>query len=173
MSTDPTFSTFKLYKLMVEEVRDARRARRELSNVVMSLNLAGVGALGLLAREDGGHLNPALFFWCAFALALTCVIWRTSNAYYTHMLAAKYTTIYELEDQLGVHPIRDEWNSLHGKRALMKWFSLERFMPILLSLATPCSSPSNPAASILRCLSTRRAITCPLCFGAFKSTKHT
>ena len=131
MSTDPTFSTFKLYKLMVEEVRDARRARRELSNVFMSFNLAGVGALGLLAREDGGHLNPALFFWCAFALALTCVIWRTSNAYYTHMLAAKYTTIYELEDQLGVHPIRDEWNSLHGKRALMKWFSLERSMPIL------------------------------------------
>lgn len=126
--------SFELYKLMVEEVREARRARRELSNVFMSLNLAGVGALGFLAKENGARLNPALFLWCAFALALTCMVWRTSNAYYTHMLAAKYKTIYALEDKLGVSPIRDEWEALHGKRALMKWFSLERFMPLLFIL---------------------------------------
>ena len=48
----------------------------------------------------------------AFALVLTCVIWRTSNSYYTHMLAAKYKAIYAVEDQLGMHPIRDEWAAL-------------------------------------------------------------
>jgi len=130
MSTD---LTFHLYRLMVEEVREARRARRELSNIYMSLNLAGVGALGFLAKEDGARLNPALFFWCAIALALTCIIWRTSNAYYTLMLAAKYKNIYQLEDQLGAHPIRDEWSALHGRRA-MKWFSLERAMPLIFVL---------------------------------------
>lgn len=125
--------TFELYRLLVEEVRDARRARRELSNIFLTLNIAGFGALGLIAR-DNGDLNPALFAMLAFALALTCVIWRTSNGYYTLMLAAKYKTIYALEDQLGVHPIRDEWNALHGKRRAMKWFSLERAMPILFIL---------------------------------------
>ena len=130
MSTD---LTFHLYRLMVEEVREARRARRELSNVYMSLNLAGVGALGFLAKADGTRLNPALFFWCAIALVLTCIIWRTSNSYYTLMLAAKYKNIYQLEDQLGAHPIRDEWSALPGRRA-MKWFSLERAMPLIFIL---------------------------------------
>src|SRR5262245_32708183 len=109
------FTAFELYKLLVEEVREARRARRELSNVFMTLNLAGVGALGFLARGGAEGLNAALFGLCTIALVLTCVIWRTSNAYYTGMLGAKYKTIYALEDQLGVHPIRDEWQTLQGK----------------------------------------------------------
>ncbi len=126
-------TTFELYRLMVEEVREARRARRELSNMFLTLNIAGFGALGLIAR-DNGALNPALLPMLAFALVLTCVIWRTSNSYYTHMLAAKYKAIYAVEDQLGMHPIRDEWAALHGKRRAMRWFSLERAMPILFML---------------------------------------
>ncbi len=126
-------TTFELYRLMVEEVREARRARRELSNMFLTLNIAGFGALGLIAR-DNGALNPALLPMLAFALALTCVIWRTSNSYYTHMLAAKYKAIYAIEDQLGMHPIRDEWAALHGKRRAMRWFSLERAMPVLFML---------------------------------------
>lgn len=122
--------TFELYRLLVEDVREARRARRELSNVFMTLNLAGVGALGFLARGENG-LDPALFAWCAFALALTCMIWRTSNSYYTVLLAAKYKEIYELEQKLGISAIRDEWNAIQGKRRSMKWFSLERAMPVL------------------------------------------
>ena len=145
--------TFDLYRLMLEEVREARRARRELSNVYMSLNLAGVGALGFLAKEDGARLNPGLFFWCAIALILTCIIWRTSNAYYTLMLAAKYKIIYLIEDELGVHPIRDEWNAMHGKRA-MKWFSLERAMPFLFILGYVAflmfQTPSNKVESFFK-----------------------
>lgn len=121
---------FELYKLLVEEVRDARRARRELSNVFMSMNLAGVGALGFLASERSA-LDPSLFAWCAVALVLTCLIWRTSNSYYIVLLTAKYREIYELEHQLGVSPLRDEYAAIERKRALMKWFSLERAMPIL------------------------------------------
>lgn len=126
--------TFELYRLLVEDVREARRARRELSNVFMTLNLAGVGALGFLAREssrDVSSLDPTLFAWCAFALALTCVIWRTSNSYYTVLLSAKYKEIYELETKLGISAIKDEWNNIQGKRRAMKWFSLERAMPVL------------------------------------------
>ncbi len=122
--------TFELYRLLVEEVRDAKRARRELSNVFMTLNLAGVGALGFLARGDAA-LDPALFAWCAFALALTCVIWRTSNSYYTVLLAAKYRKLYELEQKLGISALKDEYAAVQGKRSAMKWFSLERAMPIL------------------------------------------
>jgi hypothetical protein len=122
--------TFDLYKLLVEEAREARRARRELSNTFLTLNLAGVGALGFLARGEHG-LEPGLFGWCAFALALTCVIWRTTNSYYTVMLAAKYKEIYAIEDKLGMRPIQNEWQTIHGKRAAMKWFSLERAMPVL------------------------------------------
>lgn len=128
--------TFDLYRLLVEEVRDARRARRELSNTFMTLNLAGVGALGFLARNQvpGEDKDLTLFGLCAFALAMTCVIWRTSNSYYTYMLAAKYKAIYALEDRLGTKPIQDEWQTLHGKRSRMKWFSLERAMPVMFIL---------------------------------------
>lgn len=124
-------ATFEYFKLMVEEVREAKRARRDLSNTFMTLNLAGVGALGFLARGQSNGLDPALFAWCAFALALTCVIWRTSNSYYTVLLNAKYREIYELEAKLGFTALRDEYAAIQGKRSAMKWFSLERAMPLL------------------------------------------
>lgn len=127
-------TNLEVYKLMVEDVREARRARRDLSNVFMTLNIAGMGALGFLARADGLP-DPVLFALCALALATTCVIWRTSNSYYTVLLAAKYKVIYALEDDLGVSPIRNEWESITGKRRTMKWFSLERAMPLLFILA--------------------------------------
>lgn len=125
-----TATNLEIYKLLVEDVREARRARRELSNVFMTLNIAGISALGFLASSDGLP-NPVLFTLCAIALALTCAIWRTSNSYYTVLLAAKYKNIYAIEDDLGVHPIRDEWQSITGKRRAMKWWSLERAMPVL------------------------------------------
>ncbi len=125
---------FEFYRLLVEEVREARRARRELSNMFLTLNTAGFGALGFLAQGDGDKLDPALFALLAGALAFTCIIWRTSNGYYTLLLAAKYRAIYGLEDELGRHPIREEWDALHGKRRTMKWFSLERMMPVLFIL---------------------------------------
>jgi hypothetical protein len=125
-----TATNLEIYKLLVEDVRDARRARRELSNVFTTLNIAGMSALGFLA-STGGLPNPTLFTLTAIALALTCFIWRTSNSYYTVLLAAKYKNIYAIEDDLGVHPIRDEWQSITGKRRAMKWWSLERAMPVL------------------------------------------
>jgi hypothetical protein len=127
-----TDAAFDIYKLLVEEVRDAKRARRELSNTFMTLNLGGVGALGFLARGD--VLNPTLFVMCAFALVLTCIIWRTSNRYYTLLLDAKYKSIYAIEDGLPHHPIRDEYDALKAKRQGMKWFTLERAMPLLFIL---------------------------------------
>lgn len=123
-------NAFEFYKLLVEEVREARRARRELSNMFLTLNTGGVGALGFLAQSDG-HIHPALPVLLTTALALTCVIWATSNHYYTLLLAAKYKAVYALEDELGRHPIREEWETLQGKRRTMKWFSLERMMPTL------------------------------------------
>jgi hypothetical protein len=128
-----TATNLEIYKLLVEDVREARRARRELSNVFTTLNIAGMSALGFLASASGLP-NPTLFSLCALALALTCVIWRTSNSYYTVLLAAKYKNIYAIEDDLGVHPIRDEWQSITGKRRAMKWWSLERSMPVLFIL---------------------------------------
>jgi hypothetical protein len=125
---------FEFYRLLVEEVREARRARRELSNMFLTLNTAGVGAMGFLAQGDGS-LDPALMAVLAGALALTCIIWRTSNSYYTLLLAAKYRAIYALEGELGRHPIREEWEALQGKRRTMKWFSLERMMPVLFIVA--------------------------------------
>ncbi len=126
---------FEFYRLLVEEVREARRARRELSNMFLTLNTTGVGAMGFLAQGDGKALDPALMAVLAAALALTCIIWRTSNSYYTLLLAAKYRAIYALESELGRHPIREEWEALQGKRRTMKWFSLERMMPVLFILA--------------------------------------
>lgn len=126
-------TTLEIYKLMVEDVREARRARRDLSNVFMTLNIAGMSALGFLASADGLP-NPVLFSLCALALALTCAIWRTSNSYYTVLLAAKYKNIYALEDDLGMHPIRDEWQSMTAKRRAVRWWSLERAMPMLFIL---------------------------------------
>ena len=125
-------TTFEFYRLLVEEVRDARRARRELSNIFLTLNIAGVGGLGLIARDSGG-LDPALFGWCAVALVLTSLIWATSNRYYTKVLKAKYDIIRIYEDRLGEHPLRDEYNAMGGTKA-MRAFTLERIMPILFIL---------------------------------------
>ncbi|MBL8530334.1 MAG: hypothetical protein JNK94_01245 [Hyphomonadaceae bacterium] len=122
--------SFELYRLLVEEVRESKRARRELSNVFMTLNLAGVGALGFLARGAEG-LDPTLFAWCAFALALVCVIWRTSNSYYTVLLAAKYRILYDIEAKLGLTALKAEYDAIQTKRSAMKWFTLERAMPLL------------------------------------------
>ncbi len=124
---------FEMYKLLLEELREARRARRELSNTFMSLNLAGVGALGFLRVNDEGAVRPELLIWLVVALVLTCIIWRTSNAYYTKLLAAKYNVLYRYEDRLGERPMRDEYQDL-GDRALFKFFSLERLMPFLFVL---------------------------------------
>ncbi len=67
-----------LYKLLIEDVRDARRARRELSNIFMTLNIAGMSALGFLARPDAGLQDPLLFSLCALALATISILlcWR-------------------------------------------------------------------------------------------------
>ncbi|MES1156670.1 MAG: hypothetical protein ABUL73_02715 [Alphaproteobacteria bacterium] len=121
--------TFELFKLLVEEVREARRARRELANAFMTLNLGGVAALGFLAKGGGG-LNPALLFWCAIALMLTCVIWRMANSYYIYLLRTKFDIVYEYETQLGFDALQREWRKL-PRNGPFKWFSLERAMPVL------------------------------------------
>jgi hypothetical protein len=125
-------TSLEVYKLLVEEAREARKARRELSNIFLTLNLAGVGGLGLLAREQSA-LNPALFAWGAFALVLTCIIWRTSNAYYNKALKTKYTIISRYEQDLGHTPLTEEYQTMGGAK-VMRAFTLERFMPYLFVL---------------------------------------
>jgi hypothetical protein len=126
-------NTFELYRLLVEEAREARRARRELANIFLTLNLAGLGGLGLIAREQGG-LNPTLFGWGAVALALTCIIWRTSNAYYNRALKTKYKIITRYEQEMGKTPLLEEYEAMGGTKA-MRAFTLERAMPYLFVLA--------------------------------------
>ena len=126
-------NTFELYRLLVEEAREARRARRELSNTFLTLNLAGLGGLGLIAREETG-LNPTLFGWGAVALALTCIIWRTSNAYYNRALKTKYKIITRYEQEMGKTPLFEEHTAMGGNKA-MRAFTLERAMPYLFIVA--------------------------------------
>jgi hypothetical protein len=125
--------SFDIYRLLVEEARDARRARRDLSNIFLTLNLAGLGGLGLLAREQSA-LDPTLFGWGAFALGLTCLIWRTSNAYYNRALKTKYQIITRYEQELGKTPLLDEYTAMGGAKT-MRAFTLERIMPYLFVLA--------------------------------------
>jgi hypothetical protein len=141
-----TAPTFELYKLLVEEVREARKARRDLANVFTTINVAGVGLLGSMARsteafaaaaalaaEDAAAaIGAAPLFFIILALLTTCIVWRTSNAYYTRLLSAKYSVLYGVEADLGIDPIRREWAAL-GNRALFKFFSLERLMPVLFA----------------------------------------
>jgi hypothetical protein len=119
--------TFETYRLLVEEAREARRARRELSNTFLTLNLAGLGGLGLIAREQSS-LDPTLFGWGAVALGLTCIIWRTTNAYYNEALKAKYKIITRYEQDLGKTPLYEEYTAMGGSKA-MRAFTLERIMP--------------------------------------------
>jgi hypothetical protein len=125
-------TSLEVYKLLVEEAREARKARRELSNIFLTLNLAGVGGLGLLAREQS-DLNPALFAWCALALVLTCIVWRTSNAYYNKALKTKYVIISRYEQDLGHAPLTEEYQAMGGAK-IMRAFTLERAMPYLFVL---------------------------------------
>jgi hypothetical protein len=124
---------FDLYKLLVEEVREARKARRDLSNMFMTMNLGGIGALSFLADPTNPQFQP-LLGWAAFALIMVCWIWRTSNRYYTLMLAAKYNVLYELEDAaIPQRPIQREYEIMRPNRA-MRQFSLERALPTLFIL---------------------------------------
>ena len=88
----------------------------------------------LLPEHSVMTLRDALPALLAIALVLTCVIWATSNHYYTLLLAAKYKGVYALENELGRSPIREEWEALQGKRGALKWFSLERMMPTVFIL---------------------------------------
>ncbi|MBL8560371.1 MAG: hypothetical protein JNM47_16740 [Hyphomonadaceae bacterium] len=124
--------TFDLYKLLVEEVREARRARRELANVFTTLNLGGVGALGFLAGPNAGS-SAGLLIWAVVALVLICIVWRTSNAYFTRLLGAKYAILYSVETELGIDPIQREWRAM-GDRTLFNFFSFERLMPLLFAI---------------------------------------
>lgn len=124
--------TFDIYRLLVEEAREARRARRELSNIFLTLNMAGVGALGIIAREQS-QLDPALFAWCAIALGFICVIWQTSNAYYNRALKTKYSIITAYENKLGETPLLQEYHAMGGAK-VMRAFTLERAMPYLFVL---------------------------------------
>ena len=125
--------TFEIYRLLVEEAREARRARRELSNIFLTLNLAGLGGLGLMAREQTA-LDPTLFGWGAVAMALTCLIWRTSNSYYNRALKAKYQIITRYEQDLGKTPLFEEYTAMGGAKT-MRAFTLERAMPWLFIAA--------------------------------------
>lgn len=136
--------TFELYKLLVEEVREARKARRDLANVFTTINVAGVGLLGTMSKpseaarrvaEGAGFGVPdaAPVLFIVIALLLTCLVWWTSNAYYTKILAAKYGIVYAIENEMGSAPIQAEWKAL-GNRTLFKFFSLERMMPVLFAI---------------------------------------
>ena len=127
---------FQLYRFLIEEVREARRARRELSNAFLTLNLAGVGALGFLIKDgETAKLPAALLIWCVVALIFTCLIWRTSNKYYTHMLKSKYEIINDLENalatDLGGKPIQEEYAKVGKLKPNKAFFSLEYTMPAL------------------------------------------
>jgi hypothetical protein len=119
---------FELYKLLVEEVREARKARRQIANLFITLNIAGSSALGFLVNES--DTPAALAAWMIVALVLTCFVWWISNAYYTRMLSVKYDVIYELEAGLGYDALQREWRGL-SRRGPMRWFGLEKLMPIL------------------------------------------
>lgn len=137
--------TFELYKLLVEEVREARKARRDLANVFTTINVAGVGLLGTMTRPSEAtailqnamlgvsrpDFAPVLFI--VIALLLTCLVWWTSNAYYTKILAAKYGIVYAIENEMGSSPMQAEWKAL-GNRTIFKFFSLERMMPVLFAI---------------------------------------
>jgi hypothetical protein len=124
--------TFEIYRLLVEEAREARRARRELSNIFLTLNMAGVGALGIIAREQS-QLDPTLFAWCAVALGFICLIWQTSNTYYNRALKTKYRIITAYENKLGETPLLEEYHAMGGSK-VMRAFTLERAMPYLFVL---------------------------------------
>lgn len=124
-------SDFEFYKLMVEEAREARAARRSLANTFMTMNLAGVGALGFLAKGEAEALPGVLLIWCAAALMLVCAIWWVSNTYYTRILTAKFKVIGALEEAMNRRPLADEWAVITGQGRGIRWFTLERAMPFL------------------------------------------
>jgi hypothetical protein len=120
---------FETYKLLVEEVRAAREARRDMSNMFTTLNLGGVGALGFLMSPSNGPL-AVYVVWLSIALILSCLVWMMSNGYYRRLIAVKYTTIYAVEDSMGVSYFQQEWKAL-PRNTISRWFSLERMMPAI------------------------------------------
>ena len=94
--------------------------------------MAGVGALGFIAREPG-ELDPGLFAWGAVALGFICLIWQTSNRYYNRSLKTKYRIITAYENKLGETPLLEEYHAMGGSK-VMRAFTLERAMPYLFML---------------------------------------
>jgi hypothetical protein len=126
---------FETYKLMVEDIRDVQRARRETVTTYVTLNIAGIGAIGFLG-SDNQAFDPALVNWLVIGLVLVCFLWQGTERAFLNQLARKYHHVIKQADRLGLDP---EWTE-----SIMRWTgrpartyeqaAVQRLMPFLFML---------------------------------------
>jgi hypothetical protein len=120
------------YRLWIDDIARLRQSRQAQTNFFVSVNLAGMGALGFLLSPD--HQMPTHFvFWICLAMLVVNLSWMATDAWFATITWRKILFARKLEENLEYQPLKEEGVAVNWRRRyrLFYWLGIERIMPVL------------------------------------------
>ena len=65
---------------------------------------------------------------------IICILWRISISNYKQLNTEKFRIIFRIEEELTIHPFKEEWTFLKINKKYRDGTSLESFLPFLFIL---------------------------------------
>jgi hypothetical protein len=122
---------FQFYTLLLGEAGSLRAARREANNFFMTLNVAGLGAIGFLMNEG---VDPGILVLLCGTMVIVSYIWWNSISHYAKLSGIKYDIIKNVEDQLPIQPTQEEWRRFTGGKRGQGSNRFEKSVPLLFAI---------------------------------------
>lgn len=122
---------FQFYSLLLSEAASLRTARRETNNFFMTLNVAGLGAIGFLMNEG---TDPGILVLLCGTMLIVSFIWWNSISHYAKLSGIKYDIIKTVEDQLPIQPTQEEWRRFTGGKRGQGSNRFEKNVPMLFAI---------------------------------------
>lgn len=126
--------TVHLYGVLCDQADSISRSRRETSQFYVALHLAASSALGwsLAHATTAPHIIPLLPYLC-LAMLVLCGFWFSMLTYFARLNEFKFKAILQLEKDLPVHALQEEWND-HRSGFRLSASQLEKAVPLLFAL---------------------------------------
>lgn len=115
-----------IWQTCVEMANGVSQRRDTMNNLFVTLNIAVIAAVSWM-------WDVKTVFLCVAGLVI-CVVWLLYINNFKRLNAAKFRVIYDLEEQLGVTPFKDEWDILKKTKRYLEGTKLERILPIAFAL---------------------------------------
>jgi hypothetical protein len=122
---------FNFYRLLIEDAGALRGARRETNNFFMTLNVAGLGAIGFLMNEGA---DPGINVLLCGTMLIVSFIWWNSINHYARLCSIKYKIIKKVEDQLPFQPTQEEWAMFAKGKSGQGSNRFEKLVPVLFAI---------------------------------------